>query len=107
MKYEFIGKGKTREEASAAAKAGLTALLSKEGIANPNEAYFHEELIAMPKKKFLGLFGGSDAEVKFCYDDGKKAKKPAQKKQSKPQSAKKEAPAKAEAKNAPDRKSVV
>lgn len=101
MKYEFIGKGKTREEASAAAKVGLTALLSKEGIANPNEAYFHEELIAMPKKKILGLFGGSDAEVKFCYDDGKKAKKPAQKKQSKPQSAKKEAPAKAEAKNAP------
>lgn len=101
MKYEFIGKGKTREEASAAAKAGLTALLSKEGIANPNEAYFHEELIAMPKKKILGLFGGSDAEVKFCYDDGKKAKKPAQKKQAKPQSAKKEAPAKAEAKSAP------
>lgn len=100
MKYEFIGKGKTREEASAAAKAGILAELAKDGIANPNEAYFHEELIAMPKKKILGLFGGSDAEVKFCYDDGKKAKKP-QSKKAKPQAARKEPPVKAEPKSAP------
>lgn len=100
MKYEFIGKGKTREEASAAAKAGLLELLAKEGIAHPNEAYFHEELIAMPKKKILGLFGGSDAEVKFGYEDGRRAKKP-QPKKSKPQAAKKDAPVKAEQKSAP------
>lgn len=80
MKYEYIGKGKTREEATRAAVSGLMAELVKAGISAPDSSEFHEEVIALPKKKILGIFGGSDAEVKVCYDDGKKEKKPQQKK---------------------------
>lgn len=66
MIKEFIGIGKTIEEAMANAKAGLNAPLS---------ADVKTEIIAMPKKKILGLFGGSDAQVKASYDDGKREKK--------------------------------
>lgn len=100
MKYEYIGKGKTREDASAAAKAGLMAELSKAGVKAPNEADIHEEVITMPKKKILGIFGGCDAEVKACYDDGKKERKP-QPKKAKAPSAKREAPAKKAERPAP------
>lgn len=82
MIKEFIGVGKTIEEAMANAKAGLNAPLS---------ADVKTEIIAMPKKKLFGLFGGSDAQVKASYDDGKrekkaqpKAKKPANKGNKKP-----------------------
>ena len=74
MIKEFIGTGKTIEEATLAAKTGLNA---------PMTADVKIEIVAMPKKKVLGLFGGSDAQVKASYDDGKKEKKPKQKK-SKP-----------------------
>lgn len=61
---EFIGIGKTIEEATAAAKVGLGA---------PTEAFDNGdvkiEIVEMPKKKVLGLFGGSDAKVKASYDD--------------------------------------
>ncbi|MCD7873013.1 MAG: KH domain-containing protein [Clostridiales bacterium] len=80
MKYEFIGNGKTREEASESAKALLMAALAKDGITAPNSAEIHEEVIALPKKKILGLFGGSDAEVKVSFETAKDAKKPQQKK---------------------------
>ena len=63
MIKEFIGTGKTVEEASAAAKTGLNA---------PLTADIKIDVIEMPKKKFLGLFGGSDAKVKASYDDGAK-----------------------------------
>lgn len=71
MIKEFIGTGKTVEEATAAAKAGLNA---------PALANINVEVIAMPKKKVLGLFGGHDAEVKVWYDDGRKERKPRPKK---------------------------
>lgn len=74
MIKEFIGTGKTIEEATLAAKTGLNA---------PMTADVKIEIVAMPKKKVLGLFGGNDAQVKASYDDGKKEKKPKQKK-SKP-----------------------
>ena len=64
MKYEYIGHGKTREDAAADAVRGLTAALAKDGLGKPVSADIHEEVIALPKKKILGLFGGSDAEVK-------------------------------------------
>ncbi len=88
MIKEFIGKGKTVEEATAAAKAGLNA---------PALASINVEVIQMPKKKTLGLFGGHDAEVRAWFDDGKSEKKPqpkkapAKKTETKPQ-AKKAAP---------------
>lgn len=72
---EFIGTGKTIEEATQAAKIGLNA---------PQEAYDNGdvkiEIVAMPKKKTLGLFGGSDAKVKASYEE----KTAPAKKQSKP-----------------------
>ena len=71
MIKEFIGTGKTVEEATAAAKAGLHA---------PALADINVDIISLPKKKVLGLFGGKDAQVKVWYEDGKKEKKPKQKK---------------------------
>lgn len=101
MKYEYVGKGKTREEAAKAAVDGLIAQLTKAGVKRPNDAELHEEVIALPKKKFFGLLGSSDAEVKVSYDDGKKEKKPQPKKTAKPQPKKAEkAPKKEEAKPA-------
>ncbi|MCH5314654.1 MAG: Jag N-terminal domain-containing protein [Eubacterium sp.] len=79
MIKEAIGTGKTIEEATENAKALLNA---------PETAFVSTEVIQMPKKKVLGLFGGADAQVKVSFDDGKKppkkkAEKPA-KKTSKP-----------------------
>lgn len=101
MKYEYVGKGKTREEAAKAAVDGLIAQLTKAGVKRPNDAELHEEVIALPKKKFFGLLGSSDAEVKVSYDDGKKEKKPQPKKAAKPQPKKADkAPKKEETKPA-------
>ena len=87
MLKEYIGTGKTIEEATAVAKAGLNAPLS---------ADIKIEVIAMPQKKFLGLFGGADAQVKASYDDGVKEKKQNNKKQNnkKNNAKKKDAPKK-------------
>lgn len=82
MIKEFIGTGKTIDEATLAAKTGLNA---------PMTADVKIEVVAMPKKKVLGLFGGSDAQVKASYDDGKKEKKQAKPKKSKPVQEKKPA----------------
>ncbi len=86
MIKEFIGTGSTIEQATQNAKIGLNAPLS---------ADVKIEVIKMPKKKILGLFGGSEAEVKASFDDGvkeKKAPKKAPKAEKKPES--KKAPAK-------------
>lgn len=81
MIKEFIGTGKTIEEATQNAKLQLNA---------PETADVHVEIITMPeKKKFFGLIGGCDAKVKVSYDDGKKEKKPYA-----PKKEKKTAPAK-------------
>ncbi|MBS6613653.1 MAG: KH domain-containing protein [Anaerotruncus sp.] len=97
MKYEYIGHGKTREDAAADAVRGLTAALAKDGLGTPVSADIHEEVIALPKKKILGLFGGSDAEVKVTYEIiVKKDRKPQQKK-AKPQPKKEYKAEKAEA----------
>lgn len=88
MIKEFIGTGKTIDEATLAAKTGLNA---------PATADVKIEVVAMPKKKVLGLFGGCDAQVKASYDDGKKEKKPKPKKSKPPVvQEKKPAPKKSE-----------
>lgn len=98
MIKEFIATGKTVADATAAAKLGLNA---------PLTADIKIEVIEMPKKKILGLFGGADAKVKASYDDGKKEKKAPKKNVKKSQEQKKQAPpksnnkAKAEAKAEP------
>lgn len=91
---EFIGTGKTIEEAMRAAKIGLNAPLTAE---------VKTEIIAMPKKKVLGLFGGSDAKVKASYVEESKPvsknskrnvpdRKPKRQEPKKPAPVKKEAP---------------
>lgn len=58
MIKEAIAEGATIEEAIANAKQALGA---------PSDAEIHTEIIAMPKKKVLGLFGGSPAKAKASY----------------------------------------
>lgn len=87
MIKEFIGTGKTIEEATHAARSGLNA---------PLTADVKIEVIVMPKKKVLGLFGGCDAQVKASYDDGTKEKKQKPRKSRPVQQEKKSAPKKAE-----------
>ncbi len=90
MIKEFIGTGSTLEAATNAAKAGLNA---------PALADIKIEVIEMPKKKVLGIFGGRDAKVKASYEDlsdskqRKSAKKDKKSRDKKPQQAsKKSAP---------------
>ena len=87
MIKEFIGTGKTIDEATLAAKTGLNA---------PMTADVKIEVITMPKKKVLGLFGGCDAQVKASYDDGKREKKPKPQKKKPVQQERKPAPKKPE-----------
>lgn len=88
MIKEFIGTGKTIDEATLAAKTGLNA---------PMTADVKIEVVVMPKKKVLGLFGGCDAQVKASYDDGKREKKQPKPKKSRPVQEKKPAPKKPDA----------
>lgn len=82
-----IGKGKTREEAIANAKAGLKL---PDGA---KEELIHVEM-KMPEKEkgFLGLFSKTVEVAEASYDDGKPEKK--QPKQKKQQPKKNEKPAK-------------
>lgn len=100
MIKEFIGTGKTIDEATLAAKTGLNA---------PLTADVKIEVVQMPKKKVLGLFGGCDAQVKASYDDGRKEKKPKTKKKPAEKKAVSEKPAKqkpAESKPEAEKKAV-
>lgn len=87
MIKEFIGTGKTIDEATLAAKTGLNA---------PMTADVKIEVITMPKKKVLGLFGGCDAQVKASYDDGKREKKQKPQRRKPVQQERKPAPKKPE-----------
>lgn len=91
MIKEFTGYGKTVEEATAAAKTGLNA---------PETADINIEVISIPKKKVLGLFGGNDAAVKAWYEDGRR-EKPKRTPAPAKSTAKKEPAKKAPAKPAP------
>ena len=115
MIHEAIATGATVDEARANAVAELKA---------PKDADIHTEILAMPTKKILGLFGGSPAKARAYYETpdapkakaeapkaAKKAEKAAPKaeKQAAPK-AEKAAPkaeAKAEAKPAETEKSSV
>ena len=108
MIKEAIGVAPTIEEARKMAIDNLHA---------PIDADVKVEIVTFPKKKILGLFGGSDAQVKASYDDGvkeapvkkaspvkevKKEQAPKKKTESKPQS-KKDAPKKEVKKDAPQK----
>lgn len=93
MIKEAIATGATVEEAIANAKAALGA---------PFDADVKSEVVELPKKKVLGLFGGSPAKAKAYYevpDEVKPASKPAPA-QKAPAQPKKQAPAKADKKPA-------
>ena len=59
MIHEAIATGSTIDEAIANAKAQLGA---------PADADVRTEIIAMPQKKILGIFGGSPAKAKAWYE---------------------------------------
>ncbi|MBQ9228068.1 MAG: KH domain-containing protein [Eubacterium sp.] len=102
MIKEYIATGKTLEEAMTQAKAGLNA---------PAKFLLEvkTEVLEMPRKKILGLFGGADAKVRAWYDDGvkegksgKQGKKQKQnKKAQEPAKQQKSQPQKQEPKNQP------
>ena len=115
MIHEAIATGATVDEARANAIAELKA---------PKDADIHTEILAMPTKKILGLFGGSPAKARAYYEtpDAPKAKAEAPRAAKKaekaaPKAEKQEAPkaekaapkaeAKAEAKPAEAEKSSV
>ena len=71
MIHEAIATGSTIDEAIANAKKELNA---------PADADVRTEIVAMPQKKILGLFGGSPAKARAWYetpDAPVKAEKPA------------------------------
>lgn len=86
MTKEIIKTGATIEEATAAALAAL-------GLTEEDD--YHVEVVKLPAKKLLGLFGGSPAEVKVTCEapDAPKAEK-----QEKRFEKKKDAPKKTAAK---------
>lgn len=91
MIKEAIATGASIEEAQQAAVVALGA---------PDTADVQFEIISMPEKKLLGLFGGKQAEVRAYYEapDEKPAKKKAPKKEEKKtekKAEKQEKPAKA------------
>ena len=59
MLKEATATGATIDEALANAKAQLGA---------PYDAEIHTEILEMPKKKVLGLFGGALAKVRAYYE---------------------------------------
>ncbi len=85
MIKEAFGTGATVEEAVEAAKKALNA---------PEYADVSTEMIDLPQKKFLGLFGGSPAKARAYYEvpDEKKPAEPKPRKQAKPAPKKEQKP---------------
>lgn len=95
MIHEATGTGATIEEAQENARKALNA---------PESADVRTEILAMPTKKVLGLFGGSPAKARAYYETPD-APAPKEKKSAPAKAEKKEAvkaPAKAEAASAPE-----
>lgn len=82
MIHEAKGQGATIEEAIANAKAALNA---------PAGADVHSEIVTMPTKKVLGLFGGKKAEARAFYE-APDEEKPAEKKSEVKKGTEKSAP---------------
>jgi len=90
---EAIGYGNTIEEAQENALLQLNA---------PTDADIQYDVLATPKKKILGLFGGCKAEVKAYVElPDEKPRKNSKKRNEKPQKAEKKAEPKPEKKAEP------
>lgn len=85
MIKESIGVATTVDDARKMAVENLHA---------PEDADVKVEILTFPKKKVLGLFGGSDAKVRAYYEDGVEEKKETPKAEKKAPQQKKEAPEK-------------
>ncbi|MEE1198785.1 MAG: RNA-binding cell elongation regulator Jag/EloR [Acutalibacteraceae bacterium] len=96
MLKEQTGFGSTIEEAYEQAKTNLILELGAEKFSEDDIQF---DIIEMPKKKTLGIFGGCKAEVKAFIElpDPKKPKANKPKKDKKPSKAKAEKPQKATA----------
>ncbi len=92
MIHEATATGATVEEALANARAALGA---------PALADVHTEIISVPTKKILGLFGGSPAKARAYYETPDVPEKKAPVKKAEKKEAPKAAPVKAEKKEAP------
>ena len=87
MIKEAKGFGSTIEEAKENAIANL-------GASDFDDVQF--DVIAMPKKKVLGIFGGNEAEVRAYIELPDKKTAPKKNENKKPQNANKAEPKKAE-----------
>lgn len=83
-----------KEAIGVAASVDDARKMAVENLHAPIDADVKVEILTFPKKKVLGLFGGSDAKVRAYYDDGIEEKKEAPKAEKKSAPQKKEAPAK-------------
>ena len=95
MIKEVIKSAATIDAAKAAAMAEL-------GLTEDDD--FHYEVLKMPQKKILGLFGGSPAEVKVSVEIPDEVKKPVEKKKEfadKPKQERPRAPKKEKKADAP------
>lgn len=97
MIHEAIATGATIEEAQENAKKALNA---------PADADVRTEILAMPTKKVLGLFGGSPAKARAYYETPDAPKAPEKKKAEKPAPKKEEPKAKPESKPAEEKKAA-
>ena len=97
MIHEAIATGATIEEAQENARKALGA---------PESADVRTEILAMPTKKVLGLFGGSPAKARAYYETPDAPKAPEKKKSEKPVAKKEEAKVKAPAKTEPAKQEV-
>ena len=93
-----------KEAIGVAATVDDARKMAVENLHAPIDADVKVEILTFPKKKVLGLFGGSDAKVRAYYDDGKEEKKEAPKAEKKPAPQKKDAPAKKNAEKKPQPK---
>ena len=93
-----------KEAIGVAATVDDARKMAVENLHAPIDADVKVEILTFPKKKVLGLFGGSDAKVRAYYDDGKEEKKEAPKAEKKPVPQKKEAPVKKNAEKKPQPK---
>jgi len=109
MIHEATATGATVEEALSNARAALGA---------PALADVHTEIISMPTKKILGIFGGSPAKARAYYEtpDAPEKKAPVKKtekaqapkaEKSAPKAEKKEAPKAEKVNEAPEAKAAV
>lgn len=93
-----------KEAIGVAATVDDARKMAVENLHAPIDADVKVEILTFPKKKVLGLFGGSDAKVRAYYDDGKEEKKEASKAEKKPAPQKKDAPVKKNAEKKPQPK---